>query len=148
MLKELENEIKLLCPEIMEFKFGAKILIDDKLKKKSIETVVADKDIFFPRGGDYNGKSFETTDGFVDYGQRNRFVFVKVLGRDITLPDILKTIHKKYCDYLFVDTQGQFVKKLVDGEYSETGIYFDLGKPLHLQKPEVWEFLSKLILKK
>ena len=134
-LKQLENEIKLLCPEIMELKFGCKI------KNSRGDLIIVGKSLDGYYITDWGGMICSDT----TIKKEN---ITEILGRDITLPDILKTIHKKYCDYLFVDTQGQFVKKLVDGEYSETGIYFDLGKPLHLQKPEVWEFLSKLILKK
>ena len=114
MLKQLENEIKKLCPEIEK---GYRI---SEIHSKS-----------------NNGKEWAKV----------------ILGRDITLPDILKVLAT--CDMEFVvDCDGQFLYRTEYEEegkvecYSRTDVHWNPDEPLHLQSKEVKEFLSKLILKK
>ena len=126
---ELENEIKRLCPEIMDLKFGCWFIFDE---------------IKFLYGSDKN-KDEELKE--VERGE------IEILGRDITLPDILKVLAT--CDMEFVvDCDGQFLYRTEYEEegkvecYSRTDVHWNPDEPLHLQSKEVLTFLSKLILKK
>ena len=102
MLKELENEIKRLCPEIMEREYFIKAKTENTDWKKS---------------------NFEEED----------------LSEYLTLEDVLVAHRKTSKRPIKADTDVDEI--IIIGKWK-------FGKPLHLQKPEVIEFLSNLILKK
>ena len=118
MLKELENEIKRLCPEIME------------------------REVLFRANRDWSAWS---------YGTMTESDFEEVdLSEYLTLEDVLKALEKKRKPLEFkldVDTKG-YMTLFYYKWGAKDQVNWEFGKPLHLQKPEVIEFLSNLILNK
>jgi hypothetical protein len=75
---------------------------------------------------------------------------IEILGRDITLEDVLRALNDKLLlsgrpDILLaINNNGEFLKCFDDG-YKVIGINWQLGLPAHLQKDEVLEELIKLL---
>ena len=129
-LEELKQEIIKAVPEIMELKFGCKIKEDDE-----VYTIIGEND-----GGYYvafdNKKLFRAEIGTVDDED--------ILGRDITLEDVLIAIDKTE----FKPTRELIVVKMrvANIVLSLLDIY-ELGKPLHEQSVETINSLNEILVK-
>ena len=139
MLKQLENEIKRICPEICELKLGCKvkdrILGELTILKKDVSDYPGEGYTYNFMGEDETGLHF----------RKSPMGVCEILGRDITISEVIKAFkifrtekNKNFEFQIMADTYN--LMKLLD--------IWDYSKPLHLQKPEVISFLSKLILKK
>jgi len=72
---------------------------------------------------------------------------IKILGRNITIGDILETLHYHSIFYM-VDTAGQLLKSVSsEREYEETDVWWNLNKPLQDQDQKTIDLLWNLICK-
>ena len=153
-LDKLKKAIQEIVPEIMELKFGCEVIY---LEEKS-----EDKDKHFICLGntgmmtqlhqgcyscyDFKEKNKKSWDEGFDKIHREwhtNYNF-KILGRPITLEDVLITVKKRYEDKLFVEQ-----KKCVWNAFScwEVVREWQLNKPLDQQPKETIDFLYNLICK-
>lgn len=131
-LQQLKQKIQELRPEIMELKFGCRI----KRIKNGIPCIIInstpDRFSYYVWGvGDW----YVSSDIYSNF---------KILGRDITLEDVLDVLpgNRNW----FIDNNGIFYKShLSKNTYDCLGISWLLGKPLDSQSEETIEFLYKLI---
>jgi len=131
---KLVKAIQKAVPGIMELKIGVKLFN----KKENYGSHVI------------HNRTWQNTfmiwgwDGWLTESKIKKLGF-EILGRDITISEVIKAFkifrtekNKNFEFQIMADTYN--LMKLLD--------IWDYSKPLHLQKPEVWEFLSKLICKK
>ena len=139
--QKIMNKIQELIPEIMELK---KFCFLRKKDNDLLTYIIKER-------------PWENTFQIVDWNgwQSEKFIRndYKIIGRDITLEDVLRVIHKKYCDYLLIDTQGQFCEKYISGKhnlasYKETGIYWKLGKSIEGQLQKTKDFIYSIFFDK
>jgi hypothetical protein len=75
---------------------------------------------------------------------------VKILGRPITILDVMNTLAKKYEDWEYaLSISGELLKMIRNNEngfaeFEGTGIHFELGKPLSEQSEETIINLLKI----
>lgn len=144
-IKEIVEEIQRVVPSVMELKFGCKIqryigVIDTFVKLES-----------FPDGGfvihllKQNGKP-------LSYGlTRDEFENIRILGREITLQDLLLVINEKG----YEDSYTPRVSLVYSINAVKNGIeigdhnYYDLTKSFleNLENDEFREFIYQLICK-
>lgn len=129
-MKKLEEKIIEANPDIMEVDFEL-YSIEEQLI--SIKNEMRDK---------------RSTTGALDMialnDLHNRIENKKIIGRPITLEDVLIALDKieqEYDDAIGIDTNGNIFK----GD-TYTGIQWQLGKPLDSQPKEVIDFLKEILL--
>jgi len=127
--------------DVMKLEFGTNVLLNNRPKDERVIAIVCDE-IFYERGIDYDGRPFETNKGYVDGG---RFEFIEIIGKDITLEMVLRALidnkkpygigtncnDKEHC--YFLEPKNDFTEKDL---FSDTKIYWQLGKPAHEQSEE------------
>ncbi len=117
-------------PEILDLTFGCRIQIGED----------GAYDLFVKKTVD--GYVLATTGTWVDGDP-------KILGREITLADVLRVIDK---DGLVVTTDGNFVQiydKVSGGKAcNDSEVVWNLSQPLSGQSQEVLDFIGKLIINK
>ena len=142
-MKQLENEIKRLCPEICELKFGCKL--QNRFSKKHKPYIFLrkkNKNQWMVWMEQFNEEGlFDIKNHFIE---DNNDTF-EILGRNINLDDVLKSFPA-----LSIQRGQEFEEeeRWLKCEGKPSGVKWELGKGLKEQKPEVVEFLSKLILNK
>lgn len=70
---------------------------------------------------------------------------IEILGRDISVEDVLATLDKA-SRFIFIGVTGKIYRDNY-GELVNTDVFWQLGKPLHLQSEETIEFLLNLLKK-
>lgn len=125
-LQKLTKAIQKAVPEIMELKFGCRILTT-----RGKELFVSNENIDII-------KSFDTE--------------IEILGRPITLEDVLVAMRKKHDRDITIDARGVFLsyeddEKLDTRNFLQTDFSWQLNKPLHEQSKETIDFLYDLICK-
>lgn len=150
-LEKVKAAVIAVVPDVMKLQLNCKVeLIEDS--HRFIETIhrarssqnnkIVPYEILF-----LSGKKIVPT-SFADFTYDHiRIYRWGILGRDIQLADVLLTIEDFYVEF------HQYGELLTMGHYENpqkrTGHYdychWELSKPLHLQKPEVWEFLASLL---
>ena len=124
-------------PEIMELKFGCIMHTPAGIGK------------FMKTDGEGSNRRqvFFTESGYIDH---NHWSDCKILGRPITLADVLRAICSPY--YL-VDCGGQFWETVENDDAETTGmrgiqVRWSLSRDLDGQSDEVWMFLNSVICNK
>ena len=130
-LQQLEAKIQEAVPEIMELKFGCRVLLENDVKRTILK--------------DNNGK------GYYFSVLENDLTLIRegieeILGRPITLEDVLMAIDiSKKKTPLVVGINGEFSEEIQNGwKGHET---WKLGSPLQDQPEETIDFLHSLIVK-
>lgn len=131
-LQELTAAIQKVVPEIMELKFGCKVIISSQHE-------------------DYNSiviKNIKENYYKLDIGNEYITQEDEILGRDITLEDVLLAFEqesiKDNCDILEVNHFGQ-LQILTKNGYTASKEWWEIGKPLHEQSEEAIKFLHSII---
>jgi len=131
-LQSVTKTIQSAVPEIMELKFGCEIESKDGLRSKlNTEKWIYDYSLL----RDWELKNKE----------------VKILGRPITLEDVLVALERVGESYMYKVTSDGHIyeikRETEDGEYhiEPTGKYWQLGKPLSDQSPECINFLDEIL---
>jgi len=158
MKEELRKIIQEAVPEIMELKFGCRVEVKSKRYLKptfSTEIVICGYEEY-ENQDDYIIKGFDDEEQLI-FGGKKSCVIKQILGRPITLVDVLITLEKKGKDIL-VDNEGTFCKR-DEGVHKtdsglEDGIYpmgykqdWNLKENLDNQSKETIEFLYNLLNK-
>ena len=136
-LKQVEDKIKELVPEIMELKFGCEIQFEIPLMRaiwtsRIIDYLSTDDKIYVD-----HGKTMEVIP---------RMYIKKILGRPITLEDVLIAIHKLIDIDKISHSDGY--EYIVDLCYREQPNTWQLSKSISEQSPETINFLHKILLNK
>ncbi len=141
MTKENETikKIQELVPSIMELKFGCKV-VDEEYGRKHIYYFGSENKDFVYLHKDSKERQ-EWKNKFKDN--------FKILGRPISLEDILIALEKKGIP-MRIDTEGEFLKyKKTDDDigynWIETDIFWQLNKPFHEQSQNTKDFIGDLI---
>ena len=135
-LEELKKKIIEVVPEIMELKTGCRVKLkikDDWFKNPEQVFTIARKEVMFKPSTwslvEVHQASFDETN-------------FEILGRDITLEDVLRAIHKAGNSAL-INQVGDFCKSYA---YDNDSIcQWILGQPLHLQSEETINYLHSII---
>ena len=137
-LQQLEAKIQEAVPSIMELKFGCEVLvqIDDEFREKNVVSKMGVNEI----GIDVEGN-------FHDIEAIKEADFIEILGRPITLEDVLMAIDiSKKKTPLVVGINGEFSEEIQNGwKGHET---WKLGSPLQDQSEETIDFLHTLLTNK
>lgn len=151
-LDQLTAKIQKLVPEIMELKKGCRVFVKNYII--SIE-ILLDKtgwtEIKSYNPLDYIG--FSGSDDLVNFDEKH---ITKILGRDITLEDILKCLGKiklgelKSFAYSVDVNCKELHINIEKADYYEASKYdyvcsWQLGLPLHLQSQETIDWLNQVI---
>ncbi len=143
--KQLENKIKEEVPEIMELKFGCKMYYKNAEKNLLVENgeyIIVDNDDGFinaicEEAGSFHCGTFDSTE--------KSFKDIKVIGRDITLEDVLVAIKKE------MEKDGMGYSDgygcIMDLCYREQYNSWIPNKPLSEQREETLTFLYNLLCK-
>jgi hypothetical protein len=132
--EQLKKVIQEANPEIMELKFGCE-LIDKK---------TGDKNIIFD---DYNYNAKLLT-GCNVLEKGAIYSWYKILGRPITLEDVLIALDKVNQKILWAtDEEREDEKQLITKELAYLLAEWEWGKPLDEQSDETLSFLTKLLVK-
>lgn len=141
MNKNLEKLTKIIqeaVPEILELKFGCKY----RCLPNSYEAIITGKtnQYHIEVEGLHSVENISTIE--------NKKL-VKILGRDITLVDVLRAIEVKNVSaekFWAIQTDGEmFSQDTSCGEPNYTEIKWDLSQPLHLQSQETVDFLLSIL---
>lgn len=153
----LRERIVKVVPEIMELKFGCRFKwMSDKVDKDGefieesytvfsayeYEDVLSGKDgfsIYAVKKGETQTASFDSPFDYED-GQ-TFFDFAEILGRDITLADVLRAIDT-FCE---IDSNGSFLTYKDGEQYERSPKEWDFVSPLHEQSDELGEWLLTFI---
>ena len=129
-LQKLKEEIQRLRPEIMALEKHCLIKVSTFTEYKEIMEIVGCR---------------KMTDGIGLYSF-DKFQFdgvpMEILGRPITLEDVLAVLGKKFFNTTIIYSDEKLLLTCSD---FENDIFWLLGKPLDDQSEETWEFLYKLI---
>ena len=132
---KLVEAIQKAVPEIMELKFGCKVKHNNDILRVTFSWEKQGKKLLDCITEDNMNTQLKNYEGNIE-----------ILGRDINLDDVLKAIKMVNTDVLVItsnwDSGEDKVRILID-DGDNKACYWELGKPLHLQKPEVIEFLNK-----
>lgn len=139
-------------PEIMELVRGCRFNWNHDFWTVNCHRCGDDRVFAFSCSGDAHDLVYENPDTVWEYkyrhfGKEEQEEF-EILGRPITLADVLLAIENQY-EYI-VAGDGHFLKinwynELGEMKYEGTGVYWDLRKPLESQSPETLEWLAKLL---
>lgn len=138
--EKLKAKIQSSNVDIMRLQFGCEVLIDGTT---SYRTKIIDA-WDFPPNRKYKllGHDHEIfTREMLEQPLGN-----KILGRPITLADVLLAIEKKGLTNWFVTAQGYFGEITDAHDYKATSAYWDLTKDLERQSEKCKDFLIKLLL--
>ena len=162
MLNELKEKIQEVVPDIMELKFGCVVFSDKTRTEIYLGKNEEDDESWFFEEDNIQGMDLAYSLNTADYKPKEG----KVIGRPITLEDVLRAIENLICK----DCKGQG-GGLINGGYSECnncgGDRYDLpedligsgfklvdvldmwhlGKPLDLQPQETISFLHSATCK-
>lgn len=132
MLQELTNKIKKIIPEIEELEFGCKVQLKEDISNGKIKyySIVKREHNSYQLYNSRKGSIFWKT-------EQN---FYKIIGRPITLEDILRCLEKSLNSSYQIRDTGEI---LIMGIPSD--IYWKLGKPLDEQSEETIKELNNLI---
>ena len=119
MLQELTNKIKKILPEIDELVFGCYYKVKNR---KGIFRIRSSQEVDVIRAMD-----------------------IKIIGRDITLEDVLRCLGGNRAYFVDSDSGCFYRSNLSKGTYEYLGFNWQLGKPLHEQSEETIKELNKLI---
>jgi hypothetical protein len=134
-LQELKNKIIEFNPEIKELKFGC----DIEMESEGIVQYVGnysptDEDCYF--------------DGDIEPIYNEKYT---IIGRDITLEDVLIALEKKEDDFA-VRANGLFMfenriinRNFTGFNYDDDDLYWKLGKSLDNQSKETINFLHEIL---
>lgn len=92
---------RLECEEIIDkladktLSFGCSIQLYSKKHRKTLKARVA-SEIYYPRGIDYDGKPFETTQGYVRPHSGGELEFYEVIGHPVMLGDVLNKLQLEH----------------------------------------------------
>lgn len=128
--EQLKTRICELVPEILELKFGCKVSTEYG------EFIIGGKEISITsvhKGTKYEVNYFVTSYGRKEIIKEN----FEIIGRDITLEDVMIILSRRNIKYRFDETFEFYVET----EY----IYWLRGKPLHLQSEETQKAILELI---
>ena len=131
-IKDIVKEIQRIVPEIMELKFGCKIIV------KNYDEL--DNGIFISNG------SYKTETGFRLFDVKKQDEYIKqILGREITLQDLLFCISETG---VVISFRGSY-KSLFFNENQDDEQHYDLTKSFleNLENDEFREFIYQLICK-
>jgi len=132
-MTNLTEKIIEAVPEIMELKFGCEVIVETS-KAGLQQTVITG----WMSDGKYMTWSF---------GEKAEKDIKKILGRPITLEDVLRAIEKNPpIEPFFVSITGHFHKQFENGDMSSTLAKWQLGKPLSEQSPETLQFLERILV--
>ena len=131
------KKIQELVPDILELKKGCKIYIEGC--DHEFEYICKD----------YNGSTnryvlFTKDGGYAIVPQPS---YVTVIGRDITLEDVLVAMMKKNLFIEICNGDEDYIWFNGDGE-ARHGTIWQLNKPFHLQPQETKDFIGDLLLTK
>ena len=164
-LQQLKAKIQELVPDIMKLKFGCEVIIQDEEFENKQEIGK------FIRLDDKDGKDIWAdvavnrmvlVSGWWKYKVLEGMFVKEILGRPITLEDVLRAIYLNDPDvgnHFAVMAGGNItldefceVEKAVDlfRDYEEENldnIYYNIGSPLQDQSEETIDFLHSLIVK-
>lgn len=158
-METLIKEITEICakgnPEIMELKFGCKVKAQMWSSSKEKKLVWKNGIIISPPQS--KDKRNHTCFYYVLFKDGADFCYhdIKILGRDITLEDVLMAIGKEssandytsWIDDECFETPHFLLSKREDMKIDEEKPILDwtLGKPLHLQSIETLQFIHNLL---
>jgi hypothetical protein len=143
MLQELTNKIKKIIPEIEELKFGCKV---DVFHKNILPELPVNRRNLIILGENRPNNTCLLLSHFgtpvLSYDILLNKKLVKIIGRDITLEDVLRCLEEKFKDNDYCKK-----RKSVYNAFScfEVIRMWQLGKPLHEQSKETIKELNKLI---
>ena len=129
-LQELTQKIARYVPDIMELKFGCRLINKSNVVKLRVIKERFDSMVMV-----------NDWDGWFDYNFINNHF--EIIGRDITLEDVLIALRESQTNHIYtIDIFGNWEceKGLLKSEYN-----WDLGKQLHEQSEETITALNKLI---
>lgn len=143
-LETLKQLIVKEVPEIMELNFGCKV--KNFLKGAAIILKVH---TYEGESNCYDVAYYQLPELILE---RTPFNNWEILGRDITLEDVLKAIEKNHSSENEdvghgVHSSGIFYSIDEFGEATGTGEMWNLGIPLHLQSEETVKFLLTILSK-
>jgi len=152
----VKTAIVAAVPDIMELKFGCRIFIPgaDNHSNKGKRGFGTMLETFVGRKISWSG--YDATDdrisALMDSGAiRPMFGIAKnnveILGRPITLEDVLRAIGTIHGPYVVVSDNGRFHKRVAPMKHEELGDWV-LGQPLDSQPDETIDFLYDLICEK
>lgn len=169
--EQLIKEITEICakgnPEIKKLGFGCRFLWQETVDTKHTYRVISifgTEDILSD-DTEINGFSMRavnetihsdivTFDNPQDYEDGQTFYdFAEILGRDITLEDVLMAIEKSgksFCVLSNGELRPVYRHESASwelGDYLENTYIYDLGKPLHLQDLPIIQFIHNLLTK-
>ena len=136
-LEKATKRIQYLVPDIMELKRGCLVIEDKDLSTVPLEIIaIRNSEVM----------TLSTKNGYIKSVPKDHFSNCEILGRDISLEDILSAIDKggTQCKQTAVTEMGQFVAPYSNGAKQE-GVIWKLNTPFHLQSEEVIDFVYKLI---
>lgn len=125
-------------PSIKKLEFGCKVLMEDP------EEVWR---VYLPTGGDSVGIVFGGERRFPTKSQ-----ITKIIGRDLTLADVLKALDAKHGNIFSVNCEGHLLLLRESTEtgldtFEGNGIYWDLTKTLDEQPDATLDFIHELLKK-
>lgn len=143
-LQQLKSVIQAAVPSIMELKFGCevKVLFDDsdyygKVPKEWVKTTINEVS---PKGVVIRVISKQIND--IDVAKRTEAGELKILGRPITLADVLLALQGKV---EFITPYGEFTNIQDYGQTEVCVAHWDLTKTFDDQSQEFYDFISKVL---
>lgn len=130
-LKAVERKIRKLCPELQKLTDGCRIayILETETER-----------------GEYEGTLYSKNKDFlcIKHGDQSVAVYdnYRIIGHDITWDYVALALNKLGED-IMIGVDGGINQYFGQG-LDETMVYWEFGKPLHHQKPEVWEFLFNI----
>lgn len=145
-----EDFIKRKCceanPSIMELKFGCRVKFQQEDCPEQTGTIIC-------RGNDDISNSYFAIDAGIvideegktmeNIGHLHKTNFKEILGRPITLADVLLAINEK--DGIYACCGGGSFVLIGNGEIIDTVCYWNLLTDLHGQSDETKELLAKIL---
>jgi hypothetical protein len=136
MEDKTKQKIQELVPEIMELKFGCEI---DRNKNDGRETIIRIRE-----NHPFLFTAIIFRDTFGTFTQEIEKESCKILGRPITLADVLLAM-EKVGKYILVDITGNlFTHDMSDGALVDEGIW-DLTKNYDDQEQSVKDFIGQIL---
>lgn len=147
-LNQLQEAIIERVPEIRELKFGCKVLIKDSANYAAVEITIDNGMTVYPEHNALcmDGNLFYPIS---DQDQDNMVYIDKIIGRDITLADVLLAISETpravgHSNIRIGYVYGDFLVAINVGKQ----FFWKPDKPLHLQDEETIDFLHDVICQK